>query len=175
MQQSSKERRRRLVTFAAVATLSMSMFVAMGGAGLAQSAISLVQYQYGKKVLICHKGKQSIKISTRSWRAHKRHGDTEGACVKKKHDKKHRGEHGRSGDATTENAAAENARGKKGRSEHGKSEHGSAISRQGSVGTQTVGFIAGSGERGGKGRGDENGGRHGDDGGSNGKGNGRGR
>ena len=58
----------------------MVAFASLGGVGLAQGA-GLAQYQYGKKLTICHKGKNTIRISTRAWPAHKRHGDTLGTCA----------------------------------------------------------------------------------------------
>ena len=81
-------RRWRIASAVAVAVGAITAFASLGGAGLAQSAIGLAQYQYGKKVTICHKGKTTIRISVRAWPAHKRHGDTEGRCVRtaeKKH------------------------------------------------------------------------------------------
>ena len=105
--------RRRIASAVAVAGVAITAFALLGGAGLAQSAIGLAQYQYGKKVTICHKGKKTIRISVRAWPAHKRHGDTEGACVgtaEKKHAKqekhaepaKHDGakEHGKAQEAS---------------------------------------------------------------------------
>src|SRR3972149_6077488 len=82
--------RRRIASAAAVAVagVAITAFALLGGAGLAQSAIGLAQYQYGKKVTICHKGKKTVRVSVRAWPAHKRHGDTEGLCVRtaeKKH------------------------------------------------------------------------------------------
>jgi len=68
------------VAFIAVVAVSVVAFASLGGVGLAQSALGLVQYQYGKKVTICHKGK-TIKISTRAWPAHNRHGDEVGTCA----------------------------------------------------------------------------------------------
>ena len=107
--------RRRIASAVAVAVagVAITAFALLGGAGLAQSAIGLAQYQYGKKVTICHKGKKTIRISVRAWPAHKRHGDTEGPCVRtaeKKHPKhethaepaKHDGakEHGKAQEAS---------------------------------------------------------------------------
>jgi hypothetical protein len=58
-------------------------FALLGGVGQAQNA-GLAQSQYGEKVTICHKGKNTIKISTRAWPAHQRHGDTVGTCAEAK-------------------------------------------------------------------------------------------
>ncbi len=66
---------------AAVAIASVVAFASLGGVGLAKSAIALAQYQYGKKVTICHKGKNTITISLKAWPAHQRHGDTLGPCA----------------------------------------------------------------------------------------------
>jgi hypothetical protein len=86
-----------------VVVTAVAMFASLGGVGLAQSAISLAQYQYGKKVTICHKQKNTITISVRAWPAHKRHGDSQGACVQaKKHGNgKGAGKHGAPGVQTT--------------------------------------------------------------------------
>jgi hypothetical protein len=84
------ERRRARVIAATVSGVGgILLFVALGGAGLAQSAIALAQYQYGspgqyqfaKKIVICHKLKNTISVSVNAWPAHQRHGDTVGACV----------------------------------------------------------------------------------------------
>lgn len=106
-------RRGRIAAWVVVAAVAVTAFASLGGVGLAQNAIGLHQYQYGKKVTVCHKGKQSIRISLRGWLAHKRHGDTVGMCKtwkkhgkhwKKKqhgrHWKKQQGEHGKQGHAT---------------------------------------------------------------------------
>ncbi|MCY7303442.1 MAG: hypothetical protein LH654_10530, partial [Thermoleophilia bacterium] len=91
MQESGGKQRARLTGFVAVAFASFVMFAALGGVGLAQTAVGLGQYQYGKKVTICHKGKRTIRISVRAWPAHKRHGDSVGTCeqaAKRAHAKK---------------------------------------------------------------------------------------
>lgn len=85
----STHRRNRLIAAVTSSAVGLVLFVALGGAGLAQSAIALAksqygppgQYQYGKKVTICHKGKNTITISVNAWPAHQRHGDTEGPCA----------------------------------------------------------------------------------------------
>ncbi len=109
----SSNRSWRIASTVAVAAVAITAFASLGGVGLAQSAIGLAQYQYGEKVTICHKAKKTIRISVRAWPAHKRHGDTEGACVgtaEKKHAKqekhaepaKHDGakEHGKAQEAS---------------------------------------------------------------------------
>ena len=91
MKEMRGNRSRRGVAFVAVVAASVVAFASLGGVGLAQSAVGLAQYQYGKKLTICHKGKNTIRISTRAWPAHKRHGDTLGTCAaakKKAHAKK---------------------------------------------------------------------------------------
>ena len=85
---SNLRRRTASVVAVAVAGVAITTFALLCGAGLAQSAIGLAQYQYGKKVTICHKGKKTVRVSVRAWPAHKRHGDTEGLCIRtaeKKH------------------------------------------------------------------------------------------
>jgi hypothetical protein len=71
---------RRVAAAAALATSLLVAFAALGGAGVAQSAISAVQYQYGQKVTICHKGK-TITVSKAAEPAHVRHGDSIGTCA----------------------------------------------------------------------------------------------
>lgn len=79
----------RIAASVAVAAVAVTAFASLGGVGLAQNAIGLHQYQYGKKVTICHKGKKTVSISVRAWPAHKRHGDSIGLCDRKAW-KKHR-------------------------------------------------------------------------------------
>lgn len=104
----SSNRSRRIASTVAVAAAAITAFASLGGVGLAQSAIGLAQYQYGKKVTVCHKGKKTVSISVRAWPAHKRHGDTEGACV-----------------GTTEKNHAEPA----GEKEHGKAQGATSSGR----------------------------------------------
>jgi hypothetical protein len=123
MKEMRGNRSRRGVALVAVVAASVVAFASLGGVGLAQSAVGLAQYQYGKKVTICHKGKNTIRISVRAWPAHKRHGDTLGTCAaakkkahakkehaKKEHAKKHHGksggEHGKKAEHSSESAAA---------------------------------------------------------------------
>ena len=73
----------RGAALAAVIAASVVAFALLGGVGQAQTA-GLAQSQYGEKVTICHKGKNTIKISTRAWPAHQRHGDTVGTCAEAK-------------------------------------------------------------------------------------------
>ena len=71
----------RVAVAAAVATGTVAVFAALGGAGMAQDSISAAQYQYGKKTTVCHKGKKSISIGNAAVPAHLRHGDTVGSCA----------------------------------------------------------------------------------------------
>ena len=71
----------RVAIAAALATGTVMVFAALGGVGVAQSAISSAQYAYGKnKVTVCHKG-HTIKIAQPAVAAHVRHGDTLGTCA----------------------------------------------------------------------------------------------
>ena len=78
--QLNKPHKRRIAAAAALATSLLAAFAALGGAGAAQSAISAVQYQYGQKVTICHKGK-TITVAKAAEPAHVRHGDSVGTCA----------------------------------------------------------------------------------------------
>ena len=71
---------RRTAVAAALATSLLVAFAALGGIGAAQSAIGAAQYQYGKKVTICHKG-HTISVGKAAEPAHVRHGDTVGTCA----------------------------------------------------------------------------------------------
>lgn len=81
---TNNARRPRIAVAAAVATTLVAAFAALGGVGVAESAISAVQYQYGHKVAVCHKGKKTISISKNAVPAHVRHGDTVGTCASAK-------------------------------------------------------------------------------------------
>ena len=131
----------RGAVLAAVIAASVVAFALLGGVGQAQSA-GLAQSQYGEKVTICHKGKNTIKISTRAWPAHQRHGDTVGTCAeakKKALAKKH---------AKKEHAKA--AAGKHGKSggEHGKKAEQSATPVAGTTSDTTAGKGKGNGKSG---------------------------
>lgn len=84
-----KEQRYRLVAACVSASVAVVLFAVMGGIGMAQSAIALAQYQYGhggqyqygKKITICHKGKNTITVGKAAVPAHLRHGDTVGPCA----------------------------------------------------------------------------------------------
>jgi hypothetical protein len=72
--------RLRVAVAAALATSLLAAFAALGGVGVAQSAISAAQDQYGHKVTICHKGK-TITVGKAAEPAHVRHGDAVGTCA----------------------------------------------------------------------------------------------
>ena len=59
----------------------LTAVAALGGVGAAQSAISSADKAYGKKVTICHKGKNTLSIAKAAWPAHQRHGDVLGTCA----------------------------------------------------------------------------------------------
>src|SRR5215203_6023207 len=73
----------RAVFAAVVAATMLVTFGALGGVGLAKTAISVAQYQYAgqEKVTLCHKGKNTITVGAPAVAAHKRHGDTVGTCA----------------------------------------------------------------------------------------------
>jgi hypothetical protein len=65
------------------------LFALLAGIGLAGSSVSAAQYQYGngqygKKVTICHKGRNTITVSVNALPAHKAHGDVVGTCAQAK-------------------------------------------------------------------------------------------
>jgi hypothetical protein len=143
MKEMRGNRNRRGVALVAVVAASVVAFASLGGVGLAQSAVGLAQYQYGKKVTICHKGKNTIRISVRAWPAHKRHGDTLGTCAaakKKAHAKKEHAkkEHGKK------------AAGNKGKSggEHGKKAEQSSEPAAAPTSATTAGTDKGNGQSG---------------------------
>jgi hypothetical protein len=70
----------RLLATIAATIVAVGAFATLGGIGLAHGVINLAQYQYGKKITICHKNKVTITISVNAWPAHQRHGDTVGPC-----------------------------------------------------------------------------------------------
>jgi microcystin-dependent protein len=83
---SEKRRKHRRVATAVSASAAVVLFAALGGAGLAQTALEparglVTQSQGGEKVEICHKGKNTISISVNALPAHLRHGDTESECT----------------------------------------------------------------------------------------------
>jgi len=81
---------RKFPRIAAAAALAVSAVVALsalGGVSSAQSGgngASASQYQYGAKVTICHKGKNTITVGKAAVPAHLRHGDVIGTCANAK-------------------------------------------------------------------------------------------
>jgi hypothetical protein len=94
MNGSARGLQSRIVIAAVVAIAAVAAFASLGGVGLAKNALALAQYQYGKKVTVCHKGKHTLTISAKAWPAHQRHNDTLGACATthKANKGKHKGE-----------------------------------------------------------------------------------
>ena len=80
-QLSNPKKRSRIAGAAAMVVCLLAALAALGGVGAAQSAISSADKAYGKKVTICHKGKNTISIAKAAWPAHQRHGDTLGTCA----------------------------------------------------------------------------------------------
>jgi hypothetical protein len=82
---SSSIKRIRIAAAAAVSTGVLVPLAVFAGPSFANGSASASQYQYGGKVTICHHaGKHgktvTITISRSALQAHKRHGDSEGAC-----------------------------------------------------------------------------------------------
>ena len=77
---TANSRRSRVVTTIIATVVAVAAFASFGGIGLAHGVINLAQYQYGKKITICHKQKRTITVSINAWPAHQRHGDTVGPC-----------------------------------------------------------------------------------------------
>ncbi len=113
MERSMGSRSQRGAALVVVVVASLVAFASLGGIGFAQSAVGLAQYQYGKKMTICHKGKRNIRISVRAWPAHKRHGDVAAVCQKvEKHAKKAHLKKAHAEKAHAEKAHAEKAQSK---------------------------------------------------------------
>ena len=119
-------RQSRAVAAIGLAAGMVVLFTTLGGAGLAQNAVSAAQGQYGKKVTLCHKGKKTISVGKAAVPAHLRHGDTLGTCAAAKAKKakkaklkaakakaaKARAEKRKSENSKAEKAAPETAKGK---------------------------------------------------------------
>jgi hypothetical protein len=73
-------RNHRIGLVAALWALVALSLTVVAGVGFAKSSASAGQYQYGKKVTICHKGKVTIRISRSALPAHMAHKDTLGPC-----------------------------------------------------------------------------------------------
>jgi hypothetical protein len=152
MKETRGNRNRRGAALIATVAASVVAFASLGGVGLAQSAVGLAQYQYGKKVTICHKGKNTIRISTRAWPAHKRHGDTDGTCAEAKR-KAHAKLHAKKLHAKKEHAKKEHAEAaddKKGKSggEHGKRAEQTSTPVAGTTSDPSAGKGKGNGKNG---------------------------
>lgn len=76
-------RKSRVAGAVALVAALVGVFATLGGIGVAESATSAAQYQYGdKKVTICHKGKKTISVGKKAAIAHMRkHNDTLGTCA----------------------------------------------------------------------------------------------
>ena len=79
---------KRLGITVTVAFGAIVAFAAIGGTGLAGSLAKPVKAQYAPgqfvnlgKVILCHKQKVTIRVSTRAVPAHAAHGDTVGSCA----------------------------------------------------------------------------------------------
>jgi hypothetical protein len=72
----------RRIALAALFATIVAAFTALGAVGFASGSISAAQAQYGdgKKVTLCHKGKNTITVSESARKAHLAHGDTVGKC-----------------------------------------------------------------------------------------------
>jgi hypothetical protein len=106
----STSRRTRIIASSVV--LAGSLLVALGlvaGIGLAGTSPGAAQYQYGKRVTICHQTHSkkhpnvTITVSKSALRAHLRHGDTIGPCAAPTSSAKHgeAGKHHSSSTSTT--------------------------------------------------------------------------
>jgi hypothetical protein len=74
----------RIAAAAALVVCTVVALSALGGVGSAQNGgngASASQYQYGAKVTICHKGKNTITVGKAAVPAHLRHGDATGTCA----------------------------------------------------------------------------------------------
>jgi hypothetical protein len=71
----------RIAAAAALAVCTVVALSALGGVGFAQNGGNAGQYQYGAKVTICHKGKNTITVGKAAVAAHLRHGDTIASCA----------------------------------------------------------------------------------------------
>ena len=96
--------RSRTLVVAVTALVAIVAFGVIGGAALAHDGKkkpktagqtqygSMGQYQYGKRVVICHKGK-TIVVSGSAVRTHLKHRSSLGSCAVKSHKSKSRGKH----------------------------------------------------------------------------------
>jgi hypothetical protein len=79
-------RRARTGVGLAFVALAMVVTSVLAGLGFASSAPSAAQYQYGKKIAICHyTGSKkhpwvTLHVNLHSWPGHLQHGDSLGPC-----------------------------------------------------------------------------------------------
>jgi hypothetical protein len=102
---STSRKTPRLAAVLATAVGLLLAFAALGGVGIAQAGGGPGKAQYGKKVMVCHKGKRTIRVSKHAVAKHLAHGDTLGRCDRNhrkgwkhkahKGDKAHQGEKGK--------------------------------------------------------------------------------
>jgi hypothetical protein len=130
-------RNHRIGLAAALWALVIVCLTAAGGVGFAKSSLTAAQYQYGKKVTICHKDKVTITISRSALPAHKAHGDELGLCksAKKKAKKKAEKAEGEKEKAEKAKAKAEEKAKTKAKAEKKKG-HGSSDEEHGKGGEQ---------------------------------------
>ena len=114
----------RIAAAAAMVVCMLVAVAALGGVGHAQNVITSAQAAYGKKVTICHKGKNTISISKSAWPAHQRHGDTLGTCAAAKKAKAAKAAKIKAAKAAQAKAKAEKAKAEKGNSDEAKSDKG---------------------------------------------------
>jgi hypothetical protein len=132
----------KTVAAAILAATLMASVAALGQAASTTPSASQYQYgpggdQYGKKIVICHKGK-TIRVSRHALKGHRRHHDAMGQCAEDQ--RKH---HGKGHDAAKQ-------------AEHGQSEHGQSDSHKQS-GHDQAGHDDDHGQGQGQGKGGEKG------------------
>ena len=88
----------RIALAVAIVVLVLSAAAMTAGVGFAKDSTSAAQYQYGKKVTLCHKTHSTkhpwvkITVSVNAVKAHRKHGDVDPPCpatapAKKNHGK----------------------------------------------------------------------------------------
>ncbi len=117
-QLSNPKKRSRIAGAAAMVVCLLAALAALGGVGAAQSAISSADKAYGKKVTICHKGKNTISIAKAAWPAHQRHGDTLGTCAAAQ------GQEGQGGEGRQGEGRRRQGRGRQGQGREGQGREG---------------------------------------------------
>jgi hypothetical protein len=146
MRNRNASRRNRLITTVAGTVAACAVFASYGGISFASGVINLAQYQYGKKVTICHKGKVTITVSVNAWPAHKRHGDTLGPCPPKGSQQTTAGTKGSGGKGNKGNGASgTNGNSGKGKSGQGKSGQGKGRGKSGKGAGSSAGTGSSSG------------------------------